>query len=81
MDLARHRGLSSVAQSGRTAALAAAVVLVAVLIPEPLPRELVVLAAVAILVWYEWTAERRSGRSRHALDSLISMSKIGRAHV
>ena len=48
--------------------------LLAVLIPEPLPRAFVVSAAVAILLWYVWTAERRSGRSRHALDSLISMS-------
>ena len=61
-------------QSGRTAALAAAVVLLAVLIPEPLPRAFVVSAAVAILLRYVWTAERRSGRSRHALDSLIAMS-------
>jgi diguanylate cyclase (GGDEF)-like protein len=28
----------------------------------------------AILLWYVWTAEGRSGRSRHALDSLIAMS-------
>ena len=74
MNLARRRGLSSVAQSGKTAALAAAIVLVAVLIPEPLPRTLVAAVAVAILLWYVWTAERRAGKSTHALDSLISMS-------
>jgi GGDEF domain-containing protein len=33
-----------------------------------------VFAAVAVLLRYVWTAERRSGRSRHALDSLVAMS-------
>ena len=74
MDRIRRPGLSSLAQSGRTAALAAAVVLLSVLVPEPMPRVLVASGGVAILAWYVWTAERRSGRSRHALDSLIAMS-------
>ena len=54
--------------------LAAAVVLMAVLIPGTLPRVLVAVAAVGIMLWYVWTAERQSSRSRHALDSLIAMS-------
>jgi len=66
--------LISVAQSGRTAALAAAVALLAVLIPEPPARALVAFAAVAILLWYVWTAERQARKSRHALDSLVAMS-------
>jgi diguanylate cyclase (GGDEF)-like protein len=74
MELARRRGLASVAHSGRTAALAAAVALLAVLVPDPLPRALLASAAVAILVLYVWTAGRRSARSRHALESLIAMS-------
>jgi diguanylate cyclase (GGDEF)-like protein len=60
--------------SGRTAALAAALVLVAVLIPDALPRTIVVLTALGIMLWYVWTAERHSGRSRHALASLVAMS-------
>ena len=74
MNVARSRGLASVANSGRTAAVAAGVALLAVLVPEPLPRALLASAAVAILLWYVMTAERRSNRSRHALDSLIAMS-------
>ena len=46
----------------------------AVLISDTLPRVLVAVAAVGIMLWYVWTAERRAGRSRHALDSLITMS-------
>src|SRR5262245_53771026 len=74
INRARTPALSSIATSGKTAVVAAAVVLLAVLIPEPLPRALVALAAVAILLWYVWTAERHSGRSIHALDSLVAMS-------
>ena len=74
MDLARRRGLASVAHSGRTAALAAGIALFAMLVPELLPRALLASAAVAILLWYVSSAERRSGRSRHALDSLVAMS-------
>ena len=74
IDRASPRNLASLAKSGKTAAVAAAVVLLAVLIPDPLPRALVALAAVAILLWYVWTAERHSGRSTHALDSLVAMS-------
>lgn len=74
MDRPRPLALSTLATSGKTAAASAAVVLLAVLVPDPLPRALVALAAVAILLWYVWTAERHSGRSTHALDSLVAMS-------
>jgi diguanylate cyclase (GGDEF)-like protein len=74
MQQIQRLGLTSLARSGQTAALAAAVVLMTVLIPEALPRMLVAVAAVGIMLWYVWTAERQSGRSRHALDSLIAMS-------
>lgn len=74
MDRSRRPTLSSLARSRWTAALAAAVVLLAVLIPEALPRLLLALTAVGIMLWYVWTAARHSGRSRHALDSLIAMS-------
>jgi diguanylate cyclase (GGDEF)-like protein len=74
MERIRRAGLFSLARSGRTAAFAAAVVLMAVLVPDTLPRVLVAVAAVGIMLRYVWTAEWRSGRSRHALDSLIAMS-------
>jgi diguanylate cyclase (GGDEF)-like protein len=74
IDRARRQALTSIAQSGRTAAIAAAVVLLAALILEPLPRAIVVFGAVAVLLAYVWTAERVSRRHRHALDSLVTMS-------
>ena len=48
--------------------------LLALLIPEPPARALVAFAAVAVLLGYVWTAERRSRKSTHALDSLVAMS-------
>src|SRR5262245_60609177 len=70
----RVPGPSAVGQSGRTAVVAAGVVLIAALIAEPVVRWLVVVAAVALLPGYVWTAERRSSRAAHALESLIAMS-------
>jgi diguanylate cyclase (GGDEF)-like protein len=74
MHLTRRRAMAFIGHSWRTAALAAAVVLLAVLVAEPVPRTILSAVAVAILLGYVWTAERRSSRSRHALDSLIAMS-------
>ena len=57
-----------------TAALAAALVLAAVLIPDLVARALIVLASGAILLRFAWSAQRGARRSVHALDSLIAMS-------
>jgi diguanylate cyclase (GGDEF)-like protein len=74
MDRSWRRALSSLAQPGWTAALAAGSALMSVLVADAVPRVLLALTAVGIMLWYVWTAERHSGRSRHALESLIAMS-------
>jgi len=74
IDRTLRSNLLSLAQSPRTAGVAAAVALLAVLIPDPTARAVVAFAAVAVLLAYVWTAESRSRKSRHALDSLVAMS-------
>jgi diguanylate cyclase (GGDEF)-like protein len=75
MDRVRRRLRTIIArQPGWTAALAAALALAAMAIPELLPRAVVVLASGAILVRYAMLAERHSTRSSRALDSLVAMS-------
>lgn len=74
MDRSRRHPLSSLARSGRTVALAAVMALMAMLVADTVPRVLLALTSVGTMLWYAWAAERQSGRSRHALDSLIAMS-------